>query len=162
MIEHYTARDGVGGVRIVLRPNRSLTQGGLIGVVTGTAVVALAVGALSWWQGNAFAFWFAVLESLALAACLFWVWRRAGRAELIVLDRDRLYVRGLPELDDLFEAHPAWVRVETDRGRVLVSASGRRIELGGALGESERRRLAAELAALLARFREGGAPGRTF
>lgn len=158
MIERFTAPSGAGEVRIVLRPNRSLSRSALWRVVAGMAVVVALVGALSWWQGNVFAPVFALLEAGLLAGCLFWVWRRAEQAELISLGPDRLCVRRLPELVDVFEAHPAWVRLDVIQGRLLVRSSGRRIELGSALGEVEKRRLAQELAGLLERFRDGSGP----
>jgi uncharacterized membrane protein len=122
-------------------------------VAVGYAVVVGTISVLSWLQGNAFAPLFAVINAGLFAGCLGLVWRRCSRAELIAVGSEHVRVRQLPELLDTFDAHPAWVRVETEAGRVMICSAQRRIEIGSELGEDERRRLAEELAGALAQVR---------
>lgn len=149
MIENFAPASPAGEARIVIRPNRSLTVRQLIGVSLGFAALLALVSAMSWLQGNAFAPLFALVESVMFAGCLALVWRRGAKAEVIAVDASHVRVRRLPELADLFEAHPAWVRVGISSGRVVLHAGARRVEVGQWLGLAERQSLAQRLADLL-------------
>lgn len=142
MIDHYAPDSAEGEARLILRPNRSLTASQLGSVVAGFALVAASVAAISWWQGNAYAPLFALLEALILAGCLGFVWRRLGRAEVISVSRTRLAVREWPDLTERFVADPAWVRVDAEGGQVVLRAGTREVAVGSALSEAERRTLA--------------------
>jgi uncharacterized membrane protein len=150
VIENVAAAGPTEEVRIIVRPNRSLSLPQLKRVAIGYAAVVGTISVLSWLQGNAFAPLFAVINAVVFAVCLALVWRRCSRAELIAVGSEHVRVRQLPELLDSFDAHPAWVRVETEAGRVMICSANRRIEIGSELGEEERRRLAGELARALA------------
>ena len=131
-------------------------------VAVGYAVVVSAISALSWLQGNAFAPLFALLNAGVFAGCLALVWRRGARAELIAVGSEHVRVRRLPELVDLFDAHPNWVRVEASSGRVLMRSGARQVEVGSWLGEAERLALARELAEILGRARQAPAARQAF
>lgn len=153
MIENYAAAGPSGEARIVIRPNRSMSRWQLVGVAAGYAVVVSLISAFSWLQGNAFAPLFAVLSATVFAGCLALVWRRGARAEIIAVDGGHVRVRRLPELVDMFDAHPAWVSLDTRSGRVVMCSAGRRVEVGSWLGEAERLALARELDEILGRAR---------
>ena len=149
MIENFAPASPAGEARIVIRPNRSLTVPQLVGVSSGFAAVLALVSAMSWLQGNTFAPLFALIELLVFAGCLALVWRRGAKAEVIAVDASHIRVRRLPELADLFDAHPAWVRLDTSSGRVVLYSGARRVEVGEWLGLAERQSLARRLADLL-------------
>jgi uncharacterized membrane protein len=162
MIDNFAAAGPSGEARIVIRPNRSLSAHQVIGVAAGYAVVVTLISALSWLQGNAFAPLFALLNAGVFATCLTVVWRRCSRAEVIAVGSEHVRVRRLPELVDTFDAHPAWVRLDSSSGRVVMCSAGRRIEVGSWLGEGERLALARELDAALLDARSRLHRGRTF
>lgn len=149
MIDQIAPDTADGEARLILRPNRSLSASQLAGVVGGFAVVAASVSGMSWLQGNAFAPFFAVAEAVLLAACLVWVWRRSGRAEVISVSRRRLAVVGLPELSERFSAHPAWVQIHRNADAVVIRCGGNAVEVGAQLNGNERTSLAARIGDLL-------------
>lgn len=162
MIENFAAAGPSGEVRIVIRPNHSLSLRQLVGVVAVYAAVVMVISAFSWRQGNTLAPLFALLSATVFALCLALVWRRCSRAEVIVLDSEHVRVRRLPELDDMFDAHPAWVRVEQVSGKLAICSAGSRVEVGNWLVDAERAQLAGELARALGAARDGASAGRNF
>ncbi len=156
MIENFAAAGPSGEARIVVRPNRSLSLRQLVGVVAAYAVVVSLISVFSWLQGNTFAPLFALLNAGFFAACLALVWRRCSRAEMIAVGSEHVRVRRLPDLIDMFDAHPAWVRVERSEGRVVICASGDRIEVGSWLVDAERAQLARALSSALGAARQTG------
>lgn len=162
MIENFAAAGPSGEARIVIRPNRSLSLRQLVGVVAVYAVVVSVISVFSWLQGNTFAPLFAVFNVGFFAACLALVWRRCSRAELIAVGSDHVRVRRLPELDDMFDAHPAWVRVEQSEGKVVICSAGDRVEVGSWLVDAERAQLARALSNALGAARDGGPVGQKF
>ena len=149
MIENFAAAGPSGEARIVIRPNRSLSLRQLVGVAVGYAAVVSVISVFSWLQGNAFAPLFALISATVFAGCLAVVWRRGSRAEIIAVEGGHVRVRRLPELVDMFDAHPAWVSLDTRSGRVMMCSAGRRIEVGSWLGEGERQVLARKLDEIL-------------
>ena len=149
MIEHYAPVTEGGEARLVVRPNRSLSPRQLSLLSLGLIVLVSPVAMYSWWQGNVFAPAFALLELLFVLGCLRWVWRQGGKLQVIAVGRDRLSVRRLPELAEDFAAHPAWVRLDQESGRLWLRVGQRRKEIGECLPEHERRTLAERMAELL-------------
>jgi uncharacterized membrane protein len=143
-------------ITLELRPNRSITAGGLKGFFVVMAATSLTVAGVSYGQGNVFAPVFAVLELSLLAFCLRLVWRGLSRGERIVfgegsvdVERDR---EGL-----VARFNPYWVRVvseagatPSDRRRLLLTSHGRSIEVGAFLNAEERLRLEEHLKHLIA------------
>lgn len=144
-------------VRIVIRPNRSLSARQLRWICLAFAVVTGTVSVLGWLQGNAFAPLFAVIDVAVFTACLYTVWARSGRAEVIEINSVRICVRHLPELEDVFASHPAWVRLDTSNSRLVLYSAGRGCEVGGCLNEVERASLGRRLQELLTRARRAPA-----
>jgi len=149
MIENFAPETESGEARIVVRPNRSLSMRQVVGVSLGFAAVAALVSVMSWLQGNSFAPLFALLVAAVFGGSLYAVWLRGGRAESIAVDAERVRVRRLPELQDVFEARRVWVRLDTSAGKVVIYSGTNRVEVGGCLGEAERALLARRLADLL-------------
>jgi uncharacterized membrane protein len=141
-------------------PHRSLSRRGLRLVMGGLTLMCCVPVAISVLTGAWPISGFAGAE-LFLAGFLL---RRNARdvrsSELVLLSESglriiRTDIRGQQRERRLA---PTWLNVDLqDRpGRVpllLLSAQGRRVEVGGALGEAEKRALAAELAAALHRWR---------
>ncbi|MCB1554708.1 MAG: DUF2244 domain-containing protein [Xanthomonadales bacterium] len=149
MIDQIAPETADGEARLIVRPNRSLSAPQLVGVVGGFALVAASVSGVSWLQGNAFAPFFALAEATLLAACLVWVWRRSGQAEVISVSRQRLAVVGLPELSERFSAHPAWVQIHRNDDAVVIRCGGKQVEVGAQLSGVERTSLACRISDLL-------------
>jgi uncharacterized membrane protein len=104
---------------------------------------------------------FAGIEVLALVAAFACISRRAADHERITLTGGMLTVErftgafgGQLASEERFNAH--WVRVDVDQGpagRVVLSAGGRRSEVGTFVGHERRRRLAREMRIALRELR---------
>ena len=142
MIEVVSPGSGGTGAQLRLRPPRALTARqfrSLFAVLAGAMWLAAGLG---WLAGNVFAPAFALLHSAGVALALRWLWRSGERGEEIAIGPATVEVRR--GADAVFSAHPHWVRmrVEGDDGRVTLSSSGRRVEVGAFLGPAERSQLA--------------------
>jgi uncharacterized membrane protein len=130
-----------------------------VGLVLGT--VSLVFAFMGYWLILPFA----GLEIAALLFCTWLVAKAGTRCEVVSLDESQVVVekgsqrrcgseRGGPESRVSFPR--AWVRVELQAGegwypdRLLIGASGSRVELGEFLADAEKKELAGELKKLLA------------
>ena len=150
MIEVVSPGSGGTGAQLRLRPPRALTARqfrALFAVLVGAMWVAAGLG---WLAGNVFAPAFALLHSVGVGVALRWLWRSGERGEEIAIGPSAVEVRR--GAGAVFSAHPHWVRmrVEGDDGRVTLSSSGRRVEVGAFLGPAERSQLARCLKEFLA------------
>ena len=150
MIEVVSPGSGGTGAQLRLRPPRALTARqfrALFAVLVGAMLVAAGLG---WLAGNVFAPAFALLHSVGVGVALRWLWRSGERGEEIAIGAGAVEVRR--GADIVFSAHPHWVRMqrEGDDGRVMLSSSGRRVEVGAFLGPAERSQLAGCLKQFLA------------
>lgn len=135
-----------------LRPNRALKRSGMwiLGcVLVGSTLLTALIGAK---QGNVYAPLFALVESLAVAACLVLAWHGGNRYERIRLDADVLEVEARPgRRRTRFQS--GWVRVRlldgADRRHLLLASHGRKLEIGAFLAEPEREALLQKLDAVL-------------
>jgi uncharacterized membrane protein len=154
MIEWLPAPSPSVAPVLVLRPRRALNARQFVALFAGLAAAIWGVALLSWWQGNAYAPAFALLDCSIVALCLRRVWRSGERAEWIALDPSRLEVRRDAEPAASFAAHPYWVRVTVDdpqgESRVSLGSQGRRVRVGDFLSPDERRDLARRLRQWLA------------
>ncbi|MGC8530434.1 MAG: DUF2244 domain-containing protein [Acidiphilium sp.] len=164
MMEHI-AEPGLGGPDIklfqaVLRPYRSMGWRGM-GILCGVLVAAsVLVNSLMFILGA-----FPVIGfnggELILALTMFWLNMRAARAsEVIVLTQDHLTVTWTDPRGrrNRVEMGTAWLTamLEERRGSVPVLTVGgrqQRVTVGAHLGDFEKRELAQELQAALARLR---------
>lgn len=139
--------------RLLLRPNRALSEPQLGYCLVALAVPAAVVAGVSFAGGNVFAPLFALLELVAVALCLWHCWRQGQRCEVIAVGPQGIAVRRLPELDETFRAEAPWVRLEVERitpmPRVWLGARGKRVEVGSFLGAGEREALVRRLRSLL-------------
>ena len=150
MIEVVQAGSGEVGAQLRLRPPRALTASQFRALFAGLAGAMWLVAGLGWLAGNVFAPAFALLHSAGVALALRWLWRSGERGEEIAIGAGAVEVRR--GADIVFSAHPHWVRMqrEGDDGRVMLSSSGRRVEVGAFLGPAERSQLAGCLKQFLA------------
>ena len=150
MIEVAPGRSGDAGAQLRLRPPRALSARQFRGLFAALSGAMWLVAGLGWLAGNVFAPAFALLHSAGLALALRWLWRSGERGEEIAIGAGAVEVRR--GADIVFSAHPHWVRMqrEGDDGRVMLSSSGRRVEVGAFLGPAERSQLAGCLKQFLA------------
>lgn len=135
----------------MLRPNRSLSSRGLRTLLTGAiaivALLAFAFAAIGAWPVVPFL----GAEFLALALALRVLCRHAGDCEVISLAAGRLRVVKREAGRESRQDFPRyWARVEVVRSgrripRVFVRLRGRYVEVGAALCERDRLRLAGVL-----------------
>jgi uncharacterized membrane protein len=148
----------------VCTANQSLGRRGMAAlalfVVAASGAVATLLLALGAWP----VIGFTGLEVL-LVLGLLWRHRRGGRrsVEVLVLAGDRLVVRRTDARGRREELtlDPYWARVSLEErpgtaSRLLLTEGRRRrgVEVGGLLGDAERRELAATLSEALRRYRE--------
>jgi uncharacterized membrane protein len=145
VIEQLAAQGDRGEASLVIRPNRALSQRHVIAAFVLVAMASGSVALISWLQGNVFAPLFALLELALLALCLRLVWLAGERFEVVAVGPGGVSVRRPPAVDEAFSAHPQWVRLKQQEGRVLLVSRGREIEVGACLGEAERQSLAFRL-----------------
>ncbi|WP_372017792.1 DUF2244 domain-containing protein [Pseudoxanthomonas sp. 10H] len=150
MIEVVPTRSGDAGAQLRLRPPRALTARQFRALFAALAGAMWLVAGLGWLAGNAFAPAFALLHSAGVALALRCLWRSGEHGEEIAIGPSAVDVRR--GADVVFSAHPHWVRVHVGRddGRVTLSSSGRRVEVGAFLGPAERSQLARCLKEFLA------------
>lgn len=140
-------------LRYTLWPHRSLSGRGFRFVIALSSFLALlplysVIGTAAFWICGAF-----VLIDLGLLFGLISLTYRSGRVrETVELWRDRLKVERIEPNGrrQSWEANPHWVKVTLHDTRripsyLVLSSSGRNIELGAFLTPEERRSLAAEL-----------------
>lgn len=160
MIEVVPTRSGEAGAQLRLRPPRALTARQFRALFAALAGAMWLVAGLGWLAGNVFAPAFALLHSAGVALALRWLWRSGEHGEEIAIDPETVEVHRPGGV--VFSAHPHWVRVqvEGDDGRVTLSSSGRRVEVGAFLGPAERSQLARCLKDFLAAAADGGGRNR--
>jgi uncharacterized membrane protein len=142
---------------LVVSPNRSL-HGAELRLIGAGLAGSLALGGLMTWLWG---FWpILAFNAIALAGLVYGVWkadRHARYREVIRVDDDWLVVeKGLSCPEYEFRAARVWTQVRagirpSDRKyHVTVRSSGKECEVGGCLGEEERRILARRLREMLA------------
>ncbi len=154
-------------LRYTLWPHRSLSRNGFrYLVVLSSALMAIPlypiIGTAAFWVVGAF-----VAVDLALLFGLIGLTYRSGRVrEIVELWPDRLRVERIEPSGKrrVWEANPHWVKVALhDTRRVpdylVLSSSGREVELGAFLTPNERRSLAEALRLGLAQARTAPAAG---
>jgi uncharacterized membrane protein len=144
---------GKAGLRLILRPNSSLSWRANLGfyglLLAVTLLISLVLTALGFWVVLPFA----GAEMLALGVGLYVVVRRCRRCEVVSVDERNLVVeRGLDRPMHRWCFQRAWAtvrlcpgRYRRDSSRLLIQSHGRAIEIGSFLCEAERRQVAAAL-----------------
>lgn len=145
-------------LRILVRPNRSLSPRGMVLFVAAFAVVSLGIGAGFALAGAWLVLPFAGLE-VAIVAAAFEVMRRhAGDYELIAVQGDDVIVErrcGTATVSHRFQRY--WARVVYEGAtrpwespRVRIRSHGRSVEVGAFSTDAGRDRLARSLGEALA------------
>ncbi len=146
----------------VCTANQSLGKRGMAAVASLVIVASTAVAALFVALGAWPVIGFAGAEVLLVLGLLSLHRRRGRRAlEVLALVNDRLVVRRTDARGRREEValDAYWARVSLEErpgtaGRLLLTERRRRVEVGGLLGDAERRELAAMLDEALRRYRE--------
>ncbi len=153
---HTPDKDIGEGLRIVIRPNRSLSPGGMVALFAWMAAAALIIGIGFSLVGAWLVLPFAGLEMAVVAAALIWLFRHADDHELIVIGDDRVTVirrRGGREWRDDFQRY--WTKAMLERrhnwypSRLVLGSHGRFVVIAAEIGEEERRALAVRLSQAL-------------
>jgi uncharacterized membrane protein len=143
--------------RLVLRPNRSLTDRGRIAVLLSFAAATVSLGflflATGAWPVVAFLF----LEFAGIGYVLARTARDAGDCEEIVVEDDRMkIIQHAAGRHTQHEFHCYWAKVALEpagRGRrsarLTVGSHGRALEIGRALQEGEKHKLAERLSRMV-------------
>lgn len=140
------------GLRVLIRPNRSLSPQGMVVLFAGMAVFAMTLGIGFSLVGTWLVLPFAGLEVAVVGAALYWLYRHADDHELIIMDNDHVTViqyRGGRERSDVFQRY--WVKVTLEHygswypSRLKLGSHGRFIAIGADIGEDERQTLSAWL-----------------
>ena len=146
-------RSAAGGAQIVIWPHSALGWAGMrLLLCTLTAAIA-AVAIFFALKGAWLVLPFAGLEALVVCAAIYLNARRAVTREVVSFSGADLVVsRGRRSLVEAGRFPRHWTRlrlIEDPRGwypgRLLLSCHGRRLEIGAALTDAERRWLAAAL-----------------
>ena len=163
MMDRIEEREVSGGEPVlfhaILKPYRSMGWRGLA-ILSGVLVAfSLLVNSLMYFLGAFPVIGFNGAEMI-LAITLFWINMRAARAsEVIVLTQDRLSVTWTDPRGrrNRVEMGTAWMTAVLEERRASVpvltlGGRGKRVAVGGHLGEAEKRELADDLQAALARL----------
>ena len=140
------------GLRILIRPNRSLSPWGMAVLFAWMAAIALIIGIGFSLAGAWLVLPFAGLEMAVVATALYWLFRHADDHELIVINSDSVTVirrRGGREWRDDFQRY--WLKATLQRhrtwhpSRLVLGSHGRFVVIGAEISEEERRALEARL-----------------
>jgi uncharacterized membrane protein len=159
MDTRYTPDDEVGeGLRVLVRPNRSLSLRAMMVLFAGIAVFASTIGIGFSLIGAWLVLPFAGLEVVLVGAVLYLLVRHADDHDLIIIRHDSVVVvrrRGGREQREEFQRY--WVKVQWQRGRgwypsrLSLGSHGRFVAIGTDISEEERRDLEVRLSGLLRR-----------
>lgn len=151
-IEHDDRSAG-SALRILIRPNRSLSTRAMCVLLAAVTALVLTIGIGFAMAGAWLVLPFAGLEIAVVGAALLYLHRHADDGELLVIDDDRVWViRCQGGKDEQHDFQRYWAKVRlagADGGwypsRLLIGSHGRFVEIGAAMNEEERRALAAHL-----------------
>ena len=157
MDARYTPESDNGeGLRITVRPNRTLTLRSMTVLFAGLTVVVLTIGIGFSLAGAWPVLPFAGLEMAVVGLVLYRLFRHADDYEQISVDRERVTViryRGRREWRDEFQRY--WTKVTLERrgwypSQLKVGSHGRFVVIAADVNEEEREALLATLSNMLA------------
>jgi uncharacterized membrane protein len=168
MDARFTPEGDTGeGLRVIVRPNRTLTLRGMTMLFAGLTVVVLTIGIGFTLAGAWPVLPFAGLELAVVGAVLCRLFRHADDHDRIMVDRERVTVirrRGRREWRDEFQRY--WTKVVLERRRgwyppqLKVGSHGRFVVIAADVNEKERESLAITLNDLLRKQAEGSTAER--
>jgi len=160
MDTRYTPENEAGeGLRVLVRPNRSLSLRAMVVLFAGIAAFVITIGIGFSLVGAWLVLPFAGLEVAVVGAVLYLLFRHADDHDLIIIRHDRVTVvrrQGGRERHEEFQRY--WVKVQLERGRswypsrLSIGSHGRFVAIGTGISEEERRALNARLNELLRRI----------
>jgi uncharacterized membrane protein len=144
---------------VTLRPNRSLSREGLVGIIALVAALNLVAGLFFWVAGA-----WPVLGFMGLDVALIWWamrrnWLDGDRYERIAIDGDVVTLQRKPHRSERSQQdfNRRWLRVHLEMdeareliGRLYLAYRGERHEIGSFLGAEDRLSLSKALRAALA------------
>jgi uncharacterized membrane protein len=141
------------GYCFVLSPNCSISWRELLLFYLLTCMIALAVGLFFTLHGMWLVLPFSGLEMLVLGIGLYVTSRKVYRREVIKLDPRRTRIeKGVRRVNQIWEFQTAWVRIidgyrEGDAAKrtLAIGMSGKNVEVGSFLANSEKDALAFQL-----------------
>ena len=158
MDARFTPEGDTGeGLRVIVRPNRTLTLRSMTVLFAGLTVVVLTIGIGFSLAGAWPVLPFAGLEMAVVGVVLYRLFRHADDYEQIIVDRERVTViqyRGRREWRDEFQRY--WTKVTLERRRswypsqLKVGSHGRFVVIAADVNEEEREALLATLNNMLA------------
>jgi uncharacterized membrane protein len=157
MDARFTPESDTGeGLRVIVRPNRTLTLRGMTVLFAGLTLVVLTIGIGFTLAGAWPVLPFAGLELALVGAVLYRLFRHADDHEQIIVNRERVTVircRGRRERRDEFQRYWTKVTLERRRGwypsQLKVGSHGRFVVIAADVNEKERESLSATLNNLL-------------
>ena len=160
MDTRYTPENEAGdGLRVLVRPNRSLSRRAMLVVFAGVAAFVITLGIGFSLAGAWLVLPFAGLEVAVVGAVLYLLFRHADDHDLIIIHHDRVTVvrrQGGREQHEEFQRY--WIKVKLQRSRswypsrLSIGSHGRFVAIGTDISEEERRVLGARLNELLQRI----------
>jgi uncharacterized membrane protein len=168
MDARFTPEGDTGeGLRVIVRPNRTLSLRGMTVLFAGLTVVVLTIGIGFTLAGAWPALPFAGLELAVAGAVLYRLFRHADDHDRIIVDRERVTVirrRGRREWRDEFQRYWTKVALERRRGwypsQLKVGSHGRFVVIAAGVNEKKRESLAVTLNDLLRKQAEGSTAER--
>lgn len=149
-----TATEEVGGgIRLLIRPNHSLTPVATLMFMGGFSILTLAVAIVFVLQGYWPVLPFAGLEIAIVGAAFWYCGRKAQDYDLITIEENRVsVVQRVDAREHSFEFDRHWARVELVPGdgrfhapRLMLGSHGERVEIGRALPAENRELLASRM-----------------
>lgn len=157
MDTRYTPEGDTGeGLRMIVRPNRTLTLRGMTVLFAGLTAVVLTIGIGFTLAGAWPVLPFAGLEMMVVGVVLYRLFRHAHDHDQIIVERERVTVirrRGRREWRDEFQRYWTKVTLERRRGwypsQLKVGSHGRFVVIAADVNEEERESLAATLSNII-------------
>jgi len=157
---HLAAQsDGEEAVRIHIRPNRSLPPQEFLPLFIAVSAVLVTIGVGFALLGAWPVLPFAGIEIVVVGLVFRWLYRHHDDEEQVVVSADRVrVVRRCGGHEQVTEYNRYWARVSVAPAasigqpmQLRIGSHGRFVEIGAEVREEDRRRLADELKAVLAR-----------
>jgi uncharacterized membrane protein len=149
--------------RAHLKPHRSLSRTAFRRIMWGVTLFSLTVSAVTFWAGAWPVFGFMGLDIALVYVALGISYRRGRVSEVLELDEHRLTVRRTDPKgrSRQWSLQPAWLKVELaepilPQTPVVLRSHGQTLPVGVFLHPEQRREIAADLRAALARWRRPG------
>lgn len=153
----YVGAHEIGAASMIIRPNRSLSVGGVTALFVVLSTFVLTVGVSFALAGAWMVLPFTATEIIIVALLCRWLYRHVDDCELVVIEPDRVRImkrRGREVSQHDFARY--WVHTRVDRAdgeanvpRLRIGSHGRFVNLADDVNEVDRLFVARELKRLL-------------